>query len=75
MSNTHRPYANERYEQFCREIEEHGAHEIEHYRGRFFYEGPAVFIEAIEYEDVIRATSGRLQTDDLGKTGMVVYPR
>lgn len=70
-----RPYSNALHEQFCEDIEENTELELEHYRGRFFYEGPAVFVEADELQDVIRATKVRVQTDDYGKTGVVVYPR
>ena len=72
---SHRPYATARYEKFCLEIEENTFFEVEHYQGRWFYEGPAVRIEADELQDVIRATSIKLQWDELGKTGLIVYPR
>ena len=47
---------------------------VEHYRGRFFYEGPAVRCESeAEYQDVMRATTVRVQRDQLGR-GWIVYP-
>lgn len=62
------------HEQFVQDMKKAG-HEVEHYRGRFFYEGPAVKCERDELQDVIRATQVKLQWDHLGRTGLVVYPR
>ncbi len=49
--------------------------EVEDYKGRWFYGGPAVFVDESELQDVIRATSVQLQWDELGKSGLVIYPR
>lgn len=67
----HRPYARDHYEQFAREVEAAG-HEVTHYKGRFFYEGPAVAVDDVQ--DAIRATNVTVQWDNLGK-GWIVYPR
>lgn len=70
-----RPYSNEIYERFCREIEAETNFEIKHYKGRWFYEGPAIFVEDNDFQAVVRATTMPLQSDEMGKTGLVVYPR
>jgi len=44
------------------------------YHGRNFYQGPAVFCEASELQEVIRATTVNLQWDQMGNSGLVVYP-
>ena len=66
-----RPYERENYEQFARDQEAAG-HEVTHYQGRWFYEGPAVVVDDIQ--DAIRATSVKCQWDNLG-LGWIVYPR
>lgn len=49
--------------------------QVQHYRGRFYYEGPAFFIDdGDDLQTVIRATTVRLQWDSLGRSGNVVYP-
>ena len=45
------------------------------YHGKSFYIGPAVKIDASELQDVIRLTTVNLQWDQLGKSGLIVYPR
>ncbi len=69
----HRPYEKEHFEQFCREVEAAG-YTVKHYRGRWFYEGPAVSVESDEFQKMVRATTVELQKDELGKTGIIVYP-
>jgi hypothetical protein len=64
----------ERYTQFEQEAEQAG-YQVEEYRGRYFYVGPAVFIEAEELQDLIRATTMPLQWDSMGKSGLIVYPK
>ena len=49
--------------------------EVTEYRGRYFYQGPAVRIHAGELQTVIRATEVSLMWDQLGKDGLIVYPR
>lgn len=65
----------ERYERFTEDMENDGR-EVRQYRGRYYYEGPAVEIDdADELQDVIRATEVSLQWDELGKNGLIIYPR
>lgn len=59
--------------QFVEDMEAAGF-EVEHYRGRFYWEGPAVRCDRDSYQDVIRATKVRLQEDDMG-LGAIVYPQ
>ncbi len=48
---------------------------VEHYRGRNFWQGPAVSVDGTaELQQVIRATDVNLQWDTLGKTAYIVYP-
>lgn len=52
-----------------------GGYKVEHYQGRFYWEGPAVRVnDAYELSDVIAATSVRCQWDNLG-LGYIIYPR
>ena len=67
-------YMDEDCNTFVREIEQDGRWQIRDYSGRFYWQGPAVFCDKSEFQDVVRATSVRVQTDDWGKTGMIVYP-
>lgn len=60
-----------RYNKFQQECEEAGL-EVRDYRGRFFYNGPAVACDDIQ--DVIRATTVKCQWDQLG-LGFIVYPK
>lgn len=57
---------------FVAEVESKGF-EVEHYRGRFFWEGPAVRCDISDYPRLVRATSMTLQHDSMG-LGMIVYP-
>jgi hypothetical protein len=60
--------------QFVNDMESaEGFYEVEHYHGRAYWEGPAVRVEKNELQDVIRATTVRLQWDTLGD-GWIVYP-
>jgi hypothetical protein len=45
---------------------------ITHYRGRNFWQGPAVMVD--ELSDAMRATTVACQWDSMGK-GYVVYPK
>ncbi len=67
-------YETQRYEQFRQDLEEAG-YEVEHYQGRWFYQGPAVRIDSDELQDIIRLTDVKVQWDELGKDGLIVYPR
>lgn len=48
-----------RYRKFEQECEEAGWR-VENYRGRNFYDGPAVVCAAHEYQDIVRATHTRV---------------
>lgn len=49
---------------------------LDHYRGRFDYEGPAIRVRnQSELQDVIRETNMELQRDEMGKNGYIVYPK
>lgn len=63
----------ERYKKFEEELE--NEYDVEQYQGRGFYNGPAVRIDSSELQDVIRATTVRVQWDTLGKDKLVVYPK
>lgn len=66
-------YNNQTCNLFVKECEDAG-YEVEHYHGRFCWEGPAVRVESTtEYHDLIRATTMDLQSDNLG-LDMIVYP-
>jgi hypothetical protein len=64
----------ERYAKFEHEAEAAG-YPVKEYHGRYFYVGPAVFIEAEDLQALIRATTMPLQWDSMGKSGLVVYPK
>ena len=61
-----------RYAQFAEELQDAG-YEVYRYRGRFYYDGPAVNCSHEEYQDIIRATQVKVQSDSMGM-GLVVYP-
>lgn len=65
-------YANETCNRFVRDMERAGMKPY-HYRGRFFWQGPAVNVEGKSRDEVARATKVKLQQDDMG-LGLVVYP-
>lgn len=48
-------------------------YQVRHYDGRNFYHGPAVVVPSYRLQDVIRATTVRIQTDSLGRN-LIVYP-
>ena len=58
------------YNRFAEECESAGL-EVYRYRGRFYYNGPAVNCDDIQ--DVIRVTGVKVQWDSMGR-GYVVYP-
>lgn len=62
-------YDNPQCNQFVADMEDAGF-EVEHYRGRNFWTGPAV---RGEMQDVARATKVRIQTDSMG-LGVICYP-
>lgn len=61
------------HEQFRIDMEEAGF-KVEEYRGRFYWQGPSVEVDRDELQDVIRATKVKLQSDNMGRDGLVVYP-
>jgi hypothetical protein len=49
---------------------------VTHYEGRDYYSGPAVDCSSHgELLRLVRATTMRIETDELGKSGFVAYPR
>jgi hypothetical protein len=64
-------YDNETCNQFVEDMEAYG-YEVEHYRGRNFWEGPSVV--ASDPGEVAAQTSVTLQHDGMGKD-YVIYPR
>lgn len=64
-------YAEQDLQQFVRDMEDAGL-KCYHYRGRFYWEGPAVDVHNIQ--DVLSNTKIRCQWDSMG-LDMVVYPR
>ena len=48
---------------------------VPEYHGKSFYNGPAVKIDQSELQDIIRLTTVQLQWDQLGKSGLIVYPK
>lgn len=66
-------YDNEICNQFVDDMEAAG-YDVEHYRGRSFWTGPAVrATERDREQDIIRATKVRLQSDSMG-LGSIWYP-
>ena len=64
-------YENKNYQKFVKDMEEAGL-EVEHYKGRFFYEGPAVRCDSLQ--DVLSNTKVKCQWDNMG-LGYIVYPK
>ena len=71
MATKSQMQAQQRYKTFREECEAAGL-EVQDYRGRNFYDGPAV--SCGDRQTVIRATTVDCQWDNLGK-GWIVYPR
>lgn len=66
-----RIYSIKDCQQFVADMEEAGL-EVEHYRGRSFWEGPAVRVDSIQ--DAMGATMVPCQWDNMG-LGFIVYPK
>jgi hypothetical protein len=67
-----RTYTNKDCVQFVKDMEAAGF-EVEHYHGRYMWEGPAVRVD--ELLDVAKTgTQVRLQHDNMG-LGWIVYPK
>ncbi len=64
-------YENKKHQKFRRDCEGNGF-EVRHYRGRFFYEGPAVV--AHDIQDVVRATTVKVIWDNMG-LDYIIYPK
>jgi hypothetical protein len=64
----------ETYKQFTDDMTDAG-YKVRPYRGRFFYDGPAIICPREEFEIVQDLTKVSLCHDDMGKTDIVVYPR
>jgi len=45
--------------------------EVEHYHGRYFYQGPAVRVDSVQ--DALSETKVKCQSDQMG-LGFIVYP-
>ena len=73
--NDLKKYTNKRHIDFVKKMKKAGrGDKLMHYRGRFYYEGPAVTCEKYEVEDVKKAAGNmRLLQDSLG-LGSIVYP-
>lgn len=68
-------YNNRTYQQFVHECEQAGL-EVRDYHGRNFYEGPAVSVDDFDgMVEVMRATTVRIQYDQLGRSGYIIYPK
>lgn len=64
-------YSNTTAKQFVRDCQRAGF-DVEHYRGRFYWEGPAVRCDHVS--DVMAITKVRCQQDSMG-LGAIVYPQ
>jgi hypothetical protein len=64
-------YTNADHLRFAADMEDAGI-DVRHYRGRFFWRGPAVVVD--DLQDALGATRVRCQWDQFGR-GWVVYPR
>jgi hypothetical protein len=64
-------YQHPDHVQFVEDMEETGL-DVRHYRGRFFWRGPAVVVD--DLQDALGATEVPCQWDNMGR-GWVVYPK
>lgn len=63
-------YTNKDCKRFVRDMESAGL-EVEHYHGRYFYQGPAVRVDSVQ--DALSETKVECQWDQMG-LGFIVYP-
>ena len=68
---TPRDYTDPDCIQFVEDMAQAGLR-VEHYYGRFFYEGPGVQVD--ELQDAMSNTKVRVQYDSMGR-GYIVYPK
>lgn len=66
-----RTYTDRDCIQFVDDMEQAGL-EVEHYHGRFYWEGPAVRVD--DLQDAMSETKVRVQYDNMG-LGWIVYPK
>jgi hypothetical protein len=66
-------YTNEAYNIFAEEFSDNDEFRPE-YSGRNGYSGPALVILESELHKTIRAVDVEIQTDQIGKNGLIVYP-
>jgi len=69
----HFGWINPNYQKFWKQMKKCGR-ELEIYFGRSYYFGPAVRCEVEEFQDIVRETTMRLQQDQMGRSGIIVYP-
>lgn len=66
-------YDNKQCNKFVADMEDDFP--IEHYRGRNFWQGPAVrTTEEYDLSDILARTTVKCQWDQMGKSGHIVYP-
>ena len=64
-------YTHPKHLQFIKDMEYHTELEVRHYKGRYWWQGPAVSVEYLE--DALDHTQVPCQWDQLG-LGYIVYP-
>lgn len=70
-------WQNPIHRRFQEKAEEAGF-EVREYHGRYLYYGPAVSVkDQDEFQEFLQRinTTIKLQWDDLGKTGKIIYPK
>jgi hypothetical protein len=65
-----RTYTDKSCVRFVKDMHKAGL-EVEHYRGRYFWQGPAVRVDSIQ--DAMSETRVKVQWDQMGR-GFIVYP-
>jgi len=65
-------YTHPDHQRFVRDMQDSCAGELMHYKGRWFWEGPAVSVDDVQ--DALGCTKVPCQWETLGM-GYVVYPR
>ncbi len=62
------------HDQFVKDMEAAGFETYE-YHGRYFWKGPAITCLHEQLQEVIRATSVKVQWDHMGLNSYVIYPK